>query len=63
MHPYPERVEINDWNFRGGLPNVWWGNVKEGDHLEDVDVGWRIILKQKLKEKNVIALTGFLCSG
>jgi hypothetical protein len=24
---------------------VWWGNVREGDHLKDQDVDGRIILK------------------
>jgi hypothetical protein len=24
----------------------WWGNLKEEDHLEDVDVDGRIILKK-----------------
>ena len=23
----------------------WWGNLREGDHLEDPDVGGRIILR------------------
>jgi len=27
-----------------------WGSLKESDHLEDLDVGGRIILKLILKE-------------
>jgi hypothetical protein len=27
------------------INGFWLGNVKEGDHLEDVGVDWRIILK------------------
>jgi hypothetical protein len=27
------------------LPDVGLGNMQEEDHLEDVGVGWRIILK------------------
>jgi len=22
----------------------WWGNLREGDHLEDLSIDWRIIL-------------------
>jgi hypothetical protein len=28
----------------------WWGNLKEGDDLEDVDINIRIILKWILKK-------------
>jgi hypothetical protein len=31
-------------NKRGGH-RVWWGGLKEGDHLEDLDVNGRVILK------------------
>jgi hypothetical protein len=24
---------------------LWWGNLREGDHLEGTGIGWRIILK------------------
>jgi len=24
---------------------LWWGNLREGDHVEDIDVDGRIILK------------------
>jgi hypothetical protein len=24
---------------------LWWGNLREGDHLEDTGVGVRVILK------------------
>jgi hypothetical protein len=29
----------------------WWGNLKERDHLEDLRVDGRIILKQIFKKK------------
>jgi hypothetical protein len=28
----------------------WWGDLREGDHLEDLDVDGRIILKWILKQ-------------
>jgi hypothetical protein len=30
---------------RGEVHAVWWGNLREMDHLEDVGVDGRIILK------------------
>jgi len=32
------------WDTRG-VYRVWWGNLKEIDHLEDQDVDGRIILR------------------
>ena len=29
----------------GGKGEIWWGNLKEGDHLEDTGEDERIILK------------------
>jgi hypothetical protein len=29
---------------------LWWGNVSEGDHMEDLGLDGRIILKMDLQE-------------
>jgi len=29
---------------------LWWGNLREGDHVEDIDVDGRIILKWIVKK-------------
>jgi len=29
---------------------LWWGNLRERDHLECVGVNWRIILKRNFKK-------------
>ena len=37
------------WDIRGrGMVHAgfWWGNLRERDHLEDLDVDGRIILKR-----------------
>jgi hypothetical protein len=31
---------------------IWWGNLREGDHLEDRDIDRKIILKWILETKN-----------
>jgi hypothetical protein len=31
--------------------SVWWGNVWEGVHLEDLCLDWKIILKLNFKEQ------------
>jgi hypothetical protein len=36
----------------------WWGDLKEGDHLGDPAVGWRIILKWIFKKWDGGAWTG-----
>jgi hypothetical protein len=38
------REEVHAW--------VWLGNVREGAHLEDLGVDWKIILKLSFKEQN-----------
>jgi hypothetical protein len=36
----------------GNTHRVWWGNLKERDHLEDLYIDGRIILKCILKKQD-----------
>lgn len=37
----------------------WWGDLREGDGLEDLGLDWRIILF--LRKENVRGTTGLIC--
>ena len=39
---------------------LWWGNLRERDHLEDVVLDARIILKWILNKYDRIAWNGFI---
>jgi len=44
---------------RGEVHTVfWWGNLREGDHLEDTGADGRIILKLIFKKWDMGAWTG-----
>jgi hypothetical protein len=43
---------------RGAYTGLWWGNLRERDHLEDPDVVGRIILRWIFRKWNVRAWTG-----
>jgi hypothetical protein len=42
------------------LTGFWWGNLCERDHLEDLDIDGKIILKWKVKNSDGRSWTGFI---
>jgi hypothetical protein len=46
---------------RRGAHRVWWGNLTKRDHLEDLGIGGRIILKWIFKKWDRGAWTGLVC--
>ena len=39
----------------------WWGDLRKRDHLEDLDIDGRIILKWIFRKWDEEAWTGLLC--
>lgn len=52
-----DRGNGNEMGRRLTRTSIGWGNVKEGDHLEDMGVRGRIILKQILNNYDGRTLT------
>jgi hypothetical protein len=40
---------------------VWWGNLRGRDHLKDLGIDGKIMLKMDLQNRNGRALTGLIC--
>jgi hypothetical protein len=38
------------WARADALTGFWWGNLNEGDHMEDPSIGGRIILKRHFEK-------------
>ena len=49
------------WNRRELRTEGWWGYLRERDHLKDVDVDRKIILKLALSKKHGMAWTDLIC--
>jgi len=45
---------------RRGAYKIWWDNLRERDHLEDLDVDGRLIFKWIFRKWNGEVWTGFL---
>jgi len=39
----------------------WWGDLREGDHLENLGLDWSLILKLILKKWGGEPWTGLIC--
>jgi hypothetical protein len=64
------RARRMGWEGRGArlgeeimYTRFWWGQLKETDHLGDLGVDCKIILKWILQIKDAIALIGFIWLG
>jgi hypothetical protein len=51
------------WGKGEVCAGFWWGNLKERDHLEDLDVDGRMILKLILKKSVSNVWAGLIWLG
>jgi hypothetical protein len=50
-------MKLYVWQRTGMLSKFWWTNLKDGNHVEVVSAGGRIILKCTLKKMDRKAVT------
>ena len=60
----PEEIGVRGmghlWETGELRTRFWWGNLREGDHLEDLGVDGRKILKRILQKRYGEALSQFI---
>jgi hypothetical protein len=48
------------WGIEGKHTRFWWGNLKEGNHWENIGVDWRIMFKWTVKKQDMRACAGLI---
>jgi len=48
------------WTGHVAYTGFWWGNLRERDHLEDLGVDGRIILRWIFRKRDVGVWTGLM---
>jgi hypothetical protein len=60
FYPCSVRLSLLDCRLGCRYTGVWWGNVRERDHLEEPGVDGRIILRLMFRKWDVGAWTGLV---